>query len=121
MSSFITPEQWEAGQLAELPEWARERIAQLEAEITRLRREGVPGVMHEIDKAFHKLAIQERDYARTQVANRDAEIGRLQARAEALDAYARQNEGLHRDNLLLRDANAALRDENALLKAGDRR
>ena len=40
------------------------RIAELEAEVERLKREGTPGVMHEVDRAFLDLAIQERDYWR---------------------------------------------------------
>jgi len=81
-------------QRAELPEWARDRMGWLEAEnaalphlrrqlaerdaeIARLRKEGVPGVMHEVDRGFYDLAIQERDYARTQVESRDADIARF--------------------------------------------
>lgn len=36
-------------------------------ELMRLKRDGVPGVVHEVDQAFHDLAIQERDLARAQV------------------------------------------------------
>jgi len=94
-----TEQQWEARQRAELPEWARDRIATLEAEaaevphlrrqlaerdaeIARFRKDGVPGVMHEVDRGFYDLAIQERDYARTQVENRDATIAQLRHRIE---------------------------------------
>ncbi len=43
---------------------AARRIAELEAEVERLKREGTPGVMHEVDRAFYDLAIKERDYWR---------------------------------------------------------
>lgn len=51
----------------------------LAAENEQLRREGVPGVMHEVDKSFHKLAIQERDYARLQVEHRERELAELRS------------------------------------------
>ena len=61
-------------------------ITRLQAEITRLRAEGVPGVMHEVDRAFYDLAITERNYYRVQVENRDATIAQLQRRLEHHDA-----------------------------------
>jgi hypothetical protein len=86
-----TLEQFNARHLAALPpdSWERERIEWLErllaerdAEIARLRSEGVPGVMHEADKAFYDLTIAERNFARVQVENRDATIAQLQRRLE---------------------------------------
>ena len=37
------------------------RIAKLEAEVVRLKKEGTPGVMHEVDTAFYRLVVKERD------------------------------------------------------------
>ena len=94
-----TAEQFNARHLAALPEdsWERERIETLErenarvphlerqlaerdAEIARLRSEGVPGVMHEVDKSFYDLAIAERNFAQVQVVSRDATIAQLRYR-----------------------------------------
>jgi hypothetical protein len=84
-----TPEQFNARHLAALPEasWERERIEWLErllaerdAEITRLRAEGVPGVMHEVDRAFYDLVIAERNYHRIQVEAREETIVQLRRR-----------------------------------------
>jgi hypothetical protein len=94
MTRIETLEQFNARHLAALPQdsWERERIEWLErqlaerdAEIARLRSEGVPGVMHEVDKSFYDLAIAERNFARTQVVNRDTTIAQLQYRLERLE------------------------------------
>lgn len=47
-------------------------------ELATLMEKGVPGVMHEVDKAFHDLAIRERDAARMQVLLRDGTIADLE-------------------------------------------
>lgn len=49
-------------------------INALEQEIARLKKEGVPGVMHEVDAAFYRLAIKERDFERQRVDALAAEI-----------------------------------------------
>ena len=81
-----TLEQFNARHLAALPEdswervrieWLERQLAERDAEITRLRAEGVPGVMHEVDRAFYDLVIAERNYHRAQVENRDATIEQL--------------------------------------------
>jgi hypothetical protein len=46
--------------------------------------------MHEVDRAFHDLAIKERDYARVQVDNRGREIARLREQVESVRADERQ-------------------------------
>jgi chromosome segregation ATPase len=56
------------------------------AELAKLRTEGVPGVVHEVDKAFHALAIKERDYARVQTGNRDLELGEMRSQIGELKA-----------------------------------
>lgn len=45
-----------------------------------------PGVMHDVDRAFYELAVQERDYARLQVENRNHQIGELVAQVARLRA-----------------------------------
>jgi len=52
-------------------------LVQAEQEIARLKVEGSPGVMHEVDRAFYDLAIKERDCF-------SAENTRL---GETLDSY----------------------------------
>jgi hypothetical protein len=47
------------------------------AEIERLKREGVPGVMHEVDQSFYDLAVKERNYARLVAENRIESDNRL--------------------------------------------
>jgi hypothetical protein len=90
-----TLEQFNARHLAALPEdsWERERIEYLErllagrdAEITRLRAEGVPGVMHEIDRAFYDLVTAERNYHRVQAESRDETIRQLRRRLKEAGA-----------------------------------
>jgi hypothetical protein len=54
--------------------------------IARFKLEGVPGRVHEVDKAFYDLAVQERNYARLQVDNREIIIGQLNARISRLEA-----------------------------------
>jgi hypothetical protein len=56
---------------------ARQKIERLEAEIDRLKREGTPGVMHEVDKAFYDLTVTERDHERQTVDALKQEIARL--------------------------------------------
>lgn len=68
----------------ELVELADAAIAEKDEKLDRLRCEGVPGVMHEVDKAFYDLAITERNFARFQVANREAEIAQLRRRLAEL-------------------------------------
>lgn len=45
-------------------------------EVEKLKREGVPGVIHEVDRAFYDLAVKERNLAETKVERleREAEI-----------------------------------------------
>jgi hypothetical protein len=57
----------------------RERLADAEAEIERLKIEGVPGVMHEIDKAFYDLTVTERDYERTERDHERRKVDALRA------------------------------------------
>lgn len=58
----------------------------MSAELARVKAEGLPGVMHEVDRSFYNLAIQERDYARIQVGNRDQELGEMRATIQRLKA-----------------------------------
>lgn len=41
-----------------------DQLVEAKKEIERLNREGVPGVMHAVDRAFYELAVNERDYER---------------------------------------------------------
>lgn len=60
-----------ADRAAELFRW-------YEIELERINREGIPGVVHEVDAAFHKLAIIERDAAWVESANRKRRIEELE-------------------------------------------
>ena len=73
----------------ELIELGDKVIAEKDDEITRLKTDGSPGVMHEIDRMFYDLTIQERDYSRRQVANRDTEIAQLRLRQAELASELR--------------------------------
>jgi hypothetical protein len=57
-------------------------IGVLIAEVDRLRREGSPGVMHKMDRAFYDLTVKERDYERRRVDQLET---RLRAVHETLD------------------------------------
>lgn len=69
-----------------LRKMADEVFTAYDASLARLRLEGTPGIMHEVDKSFYDLVIKERDYARTQVENRNREIGELRATVAQLRA-----------------------------------
>lgn len=73
------------------------------AEAAELRKNGVPGVMHAVDKEFYDLVVKERDYARVQVQHRNSEIARLRAE---LDQRLQRNVVLfyERPNLTTREA-----------------
>jgi hypothetical protein len=43
------------------------RLVEAEEEIERLRHEGTPGVMHEVDRAFYDLTVAQRDQAWAEV------------------------------------------------------
>lgn len=55
-------------------------------ELEKIKREGVPGVMHEVDAAFHRLAIIERDSAWAESARRKERIEELEAELAGLRA-----------------------------------
>lgn len=60
-----------------LADTAPSLLATVEAqrkEIERLRREGSPGVLHEVDQAFYDLTVKERDAARAEVEGLRREI-----------------------------------------------
>jgi len=48
-----------------------------EREIQRLQKEGTPGVMHSVDKAFYDLVVKERNYERVRVERLTAEVEQL--------------------------------------------
>lgn len=56
------------------------RLAKLEAENERLKKEGVPGVMHEIDRAFYNLTVQQRNSAWLRIEHLEAENKKLRER-----------------------------------------
>ena len=59
--------------------WERAEAALVEAkaEIERLKQEGSPGVLHEVDQAFYDLTVRERDHERQRVDRLAAEIEAL--------------------------------------------
>jgi hypothetical protein len=56
-------------------------------EIERLRTEGVPGVMHDVDKSFYKLVVSERDAERHLNDQRKLEIHLLKDEVEHLKKH----------------------------------
>jgi hypothetical protein len=104
-----------------------------DAEIERLRREGSPGVMHDVDKSFHDLAVKERDHAWVQIerllAERDTAraardtLAWLHAEAvwhhgQTLEDYQRNDERLLAENQRLGDENELLREELGKVSGG---
>jgi chromosome segregation ATPase len=61
-------------------------LAALQADNDRLSTEGSPGVVHEVDAAFHKVAIRERDYAWAESARLKRERDEARARVAELEA-----------------------------------
>lgn len=65
-------------------DYTADTIQQLISDLERLKTEGSPGVMHEVDRAFYRLVVKERDAAREQLAATEAERDKLsEALAEA--------------------------------------
>lgn len=96
----------------------------LAAELARVKTEGTPGVMHEVDRSFYNLVIQERDYARLQVENRNQQLGELRAEVQRLKAQL--DEVQHRRVLLCPSAHipAAMatsmgEEDGTLIRASD--
>jgi hypothetical protein len=83
---------WEENKTRQSPEivrhYADALIAAQQTEIDRLEREGTPGVMHEIDKAFYDLTVKQRDQAweRESVLKAAAQTERERERAERAEA-----------------------------------
>lgn len=53
-------------------------------ELEKIKREGVPGVVHEVDLAFHKLTITERNHAWAESENRKQRIDKLEVEIERM-------------------------------------
>lgn len=107
--------------LAELEEYGNRGAAASRAaaawavqEIRRLESEGVPGVMHAVDRAFADLTVMERDFARTLVRNREQTIEELEEHIRVLLASA---EEVRLDVSRLNVHNAELRGDRDLLEA----
>lgn len=66
-------------------EFQRERN-EARAEVERLNREGVPGVMHKIDEAFYDLTVKERNRERVRCNRLEAELTALRTEVERLTA-----------------------------------
>jgi hypothetical protein len=56
------------------------QLAERDQEIARLKREGTPGVMHEIDQAFYDLTVKERNLERQKVDRLEREIAQFRTR-----------------------------------------
>lgn len=63
-----------------------------EGELTRATTEGTPGLVHQVDRAFHRLALRERDHAWVESANRKRRIEELEAELEQLRAQLELNQ-----------------------------
>jgi hypothetical protein len=63
-------------------------IGVLIAEVERLRREGSPGVMHKMDRAFYDLTVKERDHERRRV-------DQLEAYKEFAESFAAKLRAVH--------------------------
>lgn len=61
----------------------------LEKELDRVKREGTPGVLHEVDKAFYDLTVKERDAAWRELDQLRARLARTEAE------FAKVREDLH--------------------------
>jgi hypothetical protein len=59
-------------------------LAAAEAKIKDYETNGVPGVVHVVDAAFHRLAVAERNHAWAESENRLNRINALEARCTAL-------------------------------------
>lgn len=79
----VVPEKIRAGYVAQL---AATLIQWYDDELEKIKRTGVPGVVHEVDAAFHKLAIIERDSAWAESARRKERIDELEAELAKLRA-----------------------------------
>jgi hypothetical protein len=78
-----TPAALRAGHLGEL---AAKLLNWYAAEIRKLRREGVPAVTHDVDRAFHDLAIKERDLERVKVERLEAELATAREKIAQLES-----------------------------------
>lgn len=70
-----SPDTLKAGYVAER---TAELLRWYADELTRVKREGTPGVVHEVDAAFHKLTVTERDHAWVESENRKKRIEELE-------------------------------------------
>ena len=64
----------------------RQRVMKAEARVEELERDGSPGVMHEVDKAFHDLAVAQRDGAWREVENEKQKLLLSERHADELRA-----------------------------------
>lgn len=58
-------------------------LASYANELERMRREGTPGVIHEVDRAFYDLAVKERDLEQAKVDRLVREVERLEGALES--------------------------------------
>jgi FtsZ-binding cell division protein ZapB len=65
------PDTLRAGYIAKI---AAQLLTWYAQELEDLRRNGVPGVIHEVDRAFYDLAVKERDLERAKVDRLEAEL-----------------------------------------------
>lgn len=54
---------------------ATDEIRELRHEVERLKRDGSPGVLHEVDQAFYDLTVKERDRAEAQARRLEYDFG----------------------------------------------
>lgn len=59
-------------------EWLRLAVLTLLDEVDRLETQGTPGVMHEVDKAFYNLTVQQRNAAWVRGENTEAALKNAQ-------------------------------------------
>jgi hypothetical protein len=81
------PDQWESatGRIM--------AIAALMTENEKLKAEGVPGRMHEVDRMFYDLTVKERDFARQQVLYYQGELLRRMAAPQSAGQEFRKDDG----------------------------
>lgn len=65
----------------------------LKKELLRVAKEGTPGVMHDVDKSFYKLAIKERDAERHRVNRLTAEVKELKDKIKEMALQSLTSEG----------------------------
>lgn len=66
-----------------------------EGELTRATTEGTPGLVHQVDQAFHRLVIRERDHAWVENENRKRRIDELEVELIKMKRLPESDDRMH--------------------------